>query len=131
MSAYDPLQQSGIQVQVGFADAIQMGFNKYASFAGRSSRSEYWWWQLFTFIVGVCGYFIGQFIGVWFGTIIWLALFIPSLSVTCRRLHDIGRAAGWIFIGLIPVVGQIILIAWACQQSEPVTNRFGEVPNVM
>lgn len=135
MNEYNPLaqqpQNGGIQRQVSFQEAIQMGFQKYASFAGRSSRSEYWWWALFAFIVGLCAGLIGGFLGDWFTYLVSLAMFIPGLSVCCRRLHDIGKAAGWIFIGLVPVVGAILLLIWMLKESEPMANRFGEEPNMI
>lgn len=59
-----------------------------------------------------------------------LAILLPTLGLIWRRLHDIGKAGGWYFIGLIPVVGAIVLIVWFCQASEPTENRFGPVPNL-
>ena len=115
-----------------FQDAVKRVFNKYAEFNGRASRAEFWWFILFTFIVnavlgilaaitnwGVINYIDGLF---------GLAVIIPTLAVSWRRLHDIGKAGGWWFINFIPLVGSVIFIIWCAQPSEPRANRFGDVP---
>lgn len=108
---------------VGFIDAIKLCFSKYADFNGRAPRAEYWWWFLFTFIIDVALGWVPVL-----GWIISLGLFIPTLAVSWRRLHDIGKGGGWWFIGLIPIVGWIILIIWYCKDGEPHPNRFGPNP---
>ena len=55
-----------------------------------------------------------------------LALLIPSLAVTVRRLHDIGKGGGWIFISLIPFIGAIWLLILLIMQGELDENRFGK-----
>ncbi len=108
---------------VGFVEAIKICFSKYADFNGRAPRAEYWWFALFTFIVGLA---LG-----WIPIIGWLVslgMFIPGLAVAWRRLHDIGKGGGWYFIGLIPLVGAIILLIWYCKEGEPHPNRFGPNP---
>lgn len=121
------------QRQVSFSEAIKSGFSKYCCFTGRASRSEYWWWVLFTFIVGVI-------VGVVFGDgttgaiisgLVSLALFLPGLGLGVRRLHDIGRSGWAILLALIPIVGAIILIIWFIKDSVPVPNEYGPVPNVV
>lgn len=115
---------------IGFPDAVKLCFNKYATFSGRATRAEFWWWQLFGLIVSaVTGWwgFLGDF-GEWMSYIISLAMLLPSLAVSVRRLHDIGKGGGWIFINLIPLVGWIIFIVWCVKPSEPMPNRFGDVP---
>jgi hypothetical protein len=112
---------------MGFVDAIKVCFNKYATFTGRASRAEYWWWVLFTFVVGaLCSMFghVGQYIS----GVASLAFLVPSLAVAWRRMHDIGKGGGWYFIILIPIVGWILWIVWCCKPSEPCPNRFGDVP---
>lgn len=110
--------------EMTFLESISKCFNNYANFNGRASRAEFWWWFLFCFIVGIVCNLINQ----WLGSIASLALLVPNLAVAWRRLHDIGRAGGWYFIGLIPLVGWIILIIWLVKPSEPQPNRFGPVP---
>lgn len=119
------------QRQVSFSEAISMAFNKYCCFTGRASRSEYWWFQLFSFIVGIVAGWISYYVGEWFTGVATLALFLPQLGLVWRRLHDIGKAGGWYFIVLIPIVGWILLLVWWCQNSEMQTNRFGDIPNLV
>jgi len=62
------------------------------------------------------------------GVILALGLLIPSLAVGVRRLHDIGKSGWWLLIGLIPLVGAIVLLVFACQDSQPGTNQWGPSP---
>ncbi|MDE6535786.1 MAG: DUF805 domain-containing protein [Muribaculaceae bacterium] len=108
-----------------------MALNKYCDFNGRASRSEYWWFALFCFIVGAIAGVIGGIINITLlPTICVLALLLPSLGLGVRRLHDIDKSGWWIFLQLIPVVGTIILIIWFVKESQPVPNQYGPVPNV-
>ena len=104
---------------VGFIEAIKTCFMKYANFSGRASRAEFWWWQLAVFI-GCCIPLLNY--AVILGTI------VPSLAVTWRRLHDIGKSGGFYFMGFIPIAGAIILIINFCKIGEPHPNRFGPNP---
>jgi uncharacterized membrane protein YhaH (DUF805 family) len=60
--------------------------------------------------------------------ILELALFLPMMAVTVRRLHDTDRSGWWILLGLIPVVGSIVVIVWLCQDGNSGPNRFGDSP---
>ncbi len=111
----------------------------YADFTGRARRSEYWYFVLFNFIVSIL---IGLSLGVIAGLLnvpalvylayLWsLAVFIPSLAVSVRRLHDIGRSGWWVLLSLIPLVGAIILIIWHCTDSQPGANQYGPNPKEM
>ena len=111
----------------------------YADFNGRARRSEYWYFVLFNFIVSIL---IGLSLGVIAGLLnvpalvylayLWsLAVFIPSLAVSVRRLHDIGRSGWWLLLSLIPLVGSIILIIWCCFDSQPGANQYGSNPKEM
>lgn len=115
---------------ISFQDAIRLGFENYCNFKGRASRSEYWYWILFTVIVSAVFRLLGlaaDFFSI-IGGLVSLALLLPSLGLSWRRMHDIGKGGGWFFISLIPLVGWIIFIVWCCQPSEPQANRFGDVP---
>ena len=57
-----------------------------------------------------------------------LGILLPSLAVAVRRLHDTGRAGWWIFIGLIPLVGWIVLIVFYVQDSDAGDNAYGANP---
>ncbi len=120
---------------MGFAEAIKSWFNKYVTFSGRAPRSEYWWFTLFAILAQIVLTFVDMAV---FGanpygidplaTIFSLAVLLPGLAVTVRRLHDTGRSAWWLLIVLIPVIGYIVLIVFACLKSEPGANRFGPNP---
>jgi uncharacterized membrane protein YhaH (DUF805 family) len=108
----------------------------YAVFSGRSRRSEYWYFGLFYLIFyavfavldGITGTFdVRSGIGLFTG-ILTLGLLLPSLAVTVRRLHDTGRSGWWLLIGIIPLIGEIVLIVWLAQDGEPGGNRFGPNP---
>ena len=103
-----------------FTESISACFSKYATFTGRASRSELWWFVLFLVLVSAaCGIF-----SEWLSMVFTLATLVPAIAVTTRRLHDVDMS-GWMqLIGLIPIVGWILVIVWCCQVGkEP--NRFG------
>jgi uncharacterized membrane protein YhaH (DUF805 family) len=118
----------------------------YAVFSGRARRKEYWWFSLFNFIFILVLEGIGLFIIrphihglnlsiVYSLTIAYslyiiyiLAVLIPGIAVTVRRLHDTNRSGWWCFIGLIPIVGDIILIVFFAMDSQPGENRYGPNP---
>ena len=95
-----------------FTESIQICFKKYAEFTGRAMRSEFWWWVLFTFLLSACSQLLSQKLG----SIISLAVFLPSIAVTARRLHDIGRSGWWQLVGLIPIIGWVIMIFWCVKE---------------
>lgn len=102
----------------GIVAAIKKCLTNYANFNGRASLPEFWWFFLLTFVVSV----------IPFINFLSILLIVPYLAVSWRRMHDIGKAGGWWFINLIPLVGFIIFVVWAARPSEPVANRFGDVP---
>jgi uncharacterized membrane protein YhaH (DUF805 family) len=108
---------------------VKSVFNQYAGFSGRARRSEYWWFYLFTIIAYVVAAIVDAVIGVPAASgILFLGLIIPTLAVSVRRLHDTGRSGFWLFIGLIPLVGAIILLVFTVQDSQPGTNEYGPLP---
>lgn len=116
-----------------FANSVSLCLRKYAVFAGRAPRAEFWWFVLFGVLVNVAARIIGAGAGgvhgaIFLETLAGLFLLLPSLSVQVRRLHDLDRAGGWWWLGLIPVVGWIVLLIWACTPGTPGPNRFG-MPN--
>lgn len=110
---------------MSFADAVKSVFTQYAVFTGRARRSEYWFFVLAMVIVNAVVAIIQSDI---LSSLVALAVFLPSLAVLARRLHDTSRSAWWILIGLIPLVGAIILIIFAVQDSTPGSNEFGPSP---
>ena len=97
-----------------FIEAIQVCFSKYFDGKGRASRSEFWYFALFTFILDAVT-----------GGIAVLFLLIPSITVQVRRLHDIGKSAWALLWILVPFVGLIVLIVYAVRPGEPHANLYG------
>jgi len=107
-------------------------FRKYAVFNGRASRKEYWTFNLLNFAFLVVMAILVNEIGAtnfsWIFSFFYLALFIPSLAVTIRRLHDTGRSGWMYFVSLIPLVGSIILLVFLFTDSTPGMNKYGPNP---
>jgi uncharacterized membrane protein YhaH (DUF805 family) len=130
---------------IGFVDAIKLGFKKYATFSGRASRSEYWWWYLFTFLVylvlGVPLYVLGIATSRDGGrtpgtlaipliillTVFALGIIVPSLALTVRRLHDAGYSGLLALLFLIPYVGGLVLLIFALLPSSPAGAKYDPV----
>lgn len=108
----------------------------YAVFRGRAGRPEYWYFVLFNVIasilLAILDAMIGTVIGfeefVLLGGIYALAVLVPSIAVTVRRLHDTDRSGWWFLISLIPFVGVIVLIVFMVKQGTAGPNRFGPPP---
>jgi uncharacterized membrane protein YhaH (DUF805 family) len=89
-------------------------------FKGRASRSEYWWFALFVVLVS----FAAGLLGDAANALVALALFLPYLAVSARRLHDIGRSGWWQLVWYIPFIGWMVMIYWCVQDSEG-PNAYG------
>lgn len=120
-----------------FSQAVQTVFAKYFTITGRASRAEFWFYMLFIYIVSAILCFLGYIFGshgnqsTFFQILEWLfgvAVFLPTLAVTVRRLHDIGKGGGWIFIELVPAIGTIWLFILEILPSQYGDNRFGPQP---
>ena len=109
---------------------------KYADFKGRARRKEYWFYILFYMIIlvvlSICDGIIGTTMqGAGFGilTLLYvLAVLLPTLAVTVRRLHDTSHSGWWFFIQLVPIVGFFILLYFLVSDSTPGTNAWGPNP---
>lgn len=123
-----------------FGQAVASGWKNYSNSRDRASRSEYWYWILFTVLVGLgLGFVRGIFVvtsganspvveGLKIATGIFnLAVLVPSIRLAARRLHDTGRSGWWFLIGFT-VVGLIPLIIWYCLPGKPGTNQYGRNP---
>ena len=121
--------------------AVVRFFRKYADFSGRASRSEYWWWVLASIVISAVleiptltipgagvtwsGPGAGSIgLAFWLSGVISLALIVPSLAVTWRRLHDANFAGPFFFLGFIPFVGTIIVLVLMLLPSKPEGARF-------
>ena len=103
---------------------------KFAVFEGRARRSEYWYFHLFNIIAVVLLMVIESIIGskgILVG-IYTLAILIPSLAVSVRRLHDTGRSGWWLFISVVPVIGAIAVLVFTLQDGYSGANQYGQNP---
>ena len=109
---------------------------QYAVFKGRARRKEYWFFILFNLIASLLltlvDFMTGSLdaelgMGLLSG-LYSLAILIPSLAVTVRRLHDTGRTGWWLLIGLIPLIGAIVLLVFMLLDSQSGDNEYGASP---
>ncbi len=113
-----------------------LALKKYAVFTGRSQRAEYWFFVLFYVLILIVLSIVDTAAGLTssatglglFSAVFALAMFIPSLAVGVRRLHDVGRTGWWILLSLVPIIGFIVLLIFAVQDSQPGTNQYGPNP---
>lgn len=124
------------QFNKNFVDTIK---NRYAKFDGRASRSEFWYFMLFYFILSfIVGMIDALVLNPMLGMtpeeeaqggilqiIVALALLVPSIALSIRRLHDTGKSGWWLLIVLIPIVGALVLLYFYVVDSESGMNRFG------
>ncbi|MCB1687040.1 MAG: DUF805 domain-containing protein [Halioglobus sp.] len=111
---------------------------KYAQFSGRARRKEYWFFVLFNLLISIALAIVDSLTGTLdtetgyglLSGIYSLAVFIPSMAVGFRRLHDTGRSAWWILIALIPLIGVIVLLVFMVQDSEEGENKYGPSPKL-
>ena len=135
---------------MGFVEAVRTCFQKYATFDGRATRSEFWWFYLFltlvTLVVFMPGYIL-MLVGAattarndtpgaafWLGVVLMiigslviLALYVPFLAVGCRRLHDRGQS-GWLQLLLLVPCGNIVLLIFWVLEGTPGDNAYGPKP---
>lgn len=134
-------------------DYLNVIRNNYANFEGRARRQEYWMFQLFNFIVvsvlyGLSLLCIGLgslgskpdsginagiifsliFVGLLF--IYALGVFLPTLALTVRRLHDAGYS-GWLYLVSLTGFGGIVIFVFTCLDSQPGVNKWGPNPKGM
>lgn len=114
---------------MSFVEAVRTVLSKYATFSGRARRAEYWWFSLFAVIVYVLAALVDSASGSQVAAIVaFVALILPSIAVTVRRLHDTGRSGWWYLISLVPLAGGIVLLVFTLQDSEPGANKYGPSP---
>lgn len=126
--------------------AVSRFFKKYATFTGRASRSEFWWWFLVNSVVGLVLYILmlvlgaggatidattgastpgpGFVVGIVLSGIWFLATIVPWLALVWRRFHDTNRSGAFYFLSLIPFVGGIIVLVMLALPSDPAGARF-------
>jgi uncharacterized membrane protein YhaH (DUF805 family) len=102
-----------------FVESVRTCFAKYADFKGCATRSEFWWWVLFNVIASAALGIVSDKLPLLFS----LAVLLPNLAVTARRLHDIDRSGWWQLVGFVPLIGWIVMIYW-CVQEGKASTRF-------
>jgi uncharacterized membrane protein YhaH (DUF805 family) len=125
---------------MNFRDAADSGFRRYVDFNGRSSRSEFWYWILFFYVIwfavwiclGIGGAIAGGgFAYAVFSDLVYLVFLgtfaCPNIAVVVRRLHDTNRS-GWWYLLSLTIVGVIPLLIWWCTQGTIGENQYGGDP---
>ncbi|HEX9138587.1 MAG TPA: DUF805 domain-containing protein [Steroidobacteraceae bacterium] len=128
-----------------YIGAIKYCYSHYATFAGRASRSEYWWWTLYAIVALIAAAIIDGMLGTQFAgvggmvvrlhygyvySLVSLINLLPGLSVLVRRLHDRDKSGWWFWLLLVPLVGAIVLLVWFCMKGTTGPNQYGEDPLV-
>jgi uncharacterized membrane protein YhaH (DUF805 family) len=113
----NPLLLTKHIITMTFGQSIKTCFSKYVTFSGRATRSEYWWFALLCFIVGC----------IPLVNLLGLLLFLPSVAVAVRRLHDVGKSGWNLLWAIIPLLGALYLLWLYIQESQPEANKWGEV----
>ena len=118
--------------------AVKVCFVKYTNFSDRASRSEFWFFILFFNILGIVVGFIDGAMGAmgvsvlvpfsWGAIIVAIVTFVPALSVTARRLHDVNRSGWWMLIYFTLIGIFFPLLYWWCRKGDEGENRFGPKP---
>ncbi|SUZ71263.1 uncharacterized protein METZ01_LOCUS24117 [marine metagenome] len=118
---------------VGYGPSMKLvehyigGLLKYAEFSGRASRGEYWWFTIANTILAGIFWLLGNLGGpVSILSLLYLiAVLVPNLSITVRRLHDTGRSGWWLPLGLVPTPLVFIILFFMCQRGHSEENRYG------
>ena len=109
---------------------------KYVVWEGRATRSEYWYFILFTTLITVGLTMIDLAVGTFdeetnqglISGLFSLFIFLPSIAVFVRRLHDTGRSGWWFWILLVPLIGFIVILVFFCTDSQEEANQYGPNP---
>lgn len=107
------------------------GLRHYATFRGRATRSQFWLFTLFLYVLVFVGLLIDDAMGTiddkaaLFTGLIFTAHLLPYLAVTVRRLHDVDKSGWWMLISFVPLVGLVAMLVFLCSPSTPGPNRFG------
>ena len=127
---------------MNMAESVKHVLGNYATFSGRAARSEFWWWVLALILLQIVTSIIdGAVIAPMLGfesfepdagqplsLLVALALLLPCIAVSVRRLHDLDRSGWWYLLGLVPIVGPLVLLFWYVQPGTPGDNQFGVAP---
>ena len=103
---------------------------KYAVFNGRARRKEYWMFLLFNIIIAIVLGLVERLLDIpgIIGMLYSLAVLIPGIAVSVRRLHDTDRSGWWLLIAFVPIIGAIVLLVFMVQDSKSGQNQYGTNP---
>ncbi|WP_411343743.1 DUF805 domain-containing protein [Paenibacillus sp. WLX1005] len=102
----------------------------YATFTGRASRTEFWMFALFNALFAIACLIIDNILGTEriLYAVYMLAVLVPTIAVSVRRLHDIGRTGWWYLLNFVPF-GAFVILVFDCLPSEPADNQYGIHPD--
>ena len=114
---------------------MTMPLRRYAEFSGRSRRKEYWMFTLLLIIVNVVVGILELSLGL-AGTmgygplslVVLLAVIVPSIAVSVRRLHDTGRSGWWLLLVFLPIIGGLVLLVFFVLEGDKGPNEYGPDP---
>ncbi len=117
-------------------DWYLLALKKYVVFEGRSRRKEYWYFLLFNILASFALGFVDVFSGLYdadtgaglLSSLYSLAIILPTIGVTVRRLHDTSRSGWWLLLYLIPLIGAIVLIVFLARSGDEQSNEYGPNP---
>ncbi len=104
--------------------------DNYANFSGRARRAEFWYFALFSAVISIVLSVLDGILhtkGI-LGGIYSLAVMIPGIAVSARRLHDTGRSGWWQLIAFVPIIGFIVLLVFFVQEGSFDRNEYGPSP---
>ena len=139
ISKTKPESTRATQNKLSFSQAIAVCMGKYATFSGRASRSEYWWFFLFVTLISwvstiyarAASGFDDPFAEYYTVVVSWV-FFVPSIASATRRLHDIGKSGWWQLLWVIPVIGWVPLVIWLAKSTNPNETKYdGDVAQPM
>jgi uncharacterized membrane protein YhaH (DUF805 family) len=105
-----------------FNESIKICLTKnYAEFSGRASLSEYWWFWLFGVLINSAAAIINPSTSYMASGLVFLALLLPNVSVTTRRLHDVNRS-GWWQLLYLTIIGGFVVLYWLCKKTSPISK---------
>ena len=118
---------------------VKFCFRKYATFSGRAGRAEYWYFYLFQMLISIPLQFMSSMLEngsssltlsviVLLLSLTSLALFLPSLSVAVRRLHDTNHSGWWMLINLVLIIGNIYFLYLMIKEGDKGENQYGTDP---
>ncbi|SNT70248.1 DUF805 domain-containing protein [Psychrobacter sp. LV10R520-6] len=118
-----------IENNYNIADWFKKGLRNYINFSGRARRKEFWYFTLAQFILMIIAMVLDAIIfnsetGLFY-MLVAFGLFLPSIAVGLRRLHDTSRSGWWLLISLIPLIGTIVLLVFFASDTKPEANRWG------